>query len=735
MHNSDHDTQDDAPTPARMPKDQNAADPDGGGHDLESKIRERLHNAGIDTGLVGDRLTNGDLVIVNELIFNVKTLQAEVEQLRTSNAILSRKIQSNKRTFDDSENEALRPNKRHEGHRLVGAEHNAGIRGTETSRWSEYDTDAIPPIATEKLHAITGVRVPGKLHPTPKIVRDPSLATTMSTGDTVAAVEEDKSDTESDDEFEASGKRRTQHEMRARASARRARQERQDKLARDAAEAKRRRDLELVGKIPDIFGVIIIPHQMPQRDNSLMGMAYANTYVSQRSNAVYVRSTAISAEHWEHTQPSAFRPKWHPIYDKVPLGLPRNPLEVSYLITMTQETRNMQPWQRIEAYTLLDELRTVASRVTEENRDRAMIYLMKINPASFIPDLPEKYWIKVDPPRDPRRMKLASRDLTAIMPPNHQLLEIDEMARYALLHARPRGTTPFTGIIMDLMMRVDRRSIFGIGMARMLGPNDRAVRAAFTRGFAFLAAHSNRYREGIAVFNDKNPTNPFKPQRGPTYKFMRCDIPPSHARNLSIDNIINVLLINGIPPEWVDHAYNFGYQYMNQKYSGSNIDDALLADMDDERLRRLDKFGKPPSIPAWGGWRYATDDDRMRLMLLMEREEAMPKPHFSLRHPAWRLAGQQLTSRYLNHRPQSSIDEYRARVALPPTLTHPVEPANAAQIIEPDGESLGDNTPTGQPMDLTPDHRGDEYGTDAIDERLDYGEPPTSPSESSEHGA
>jgi len=48
-----------------------------------------------------------------------------------------------------------------------------------------------------------------------------------------------------------------------------------------------------------------------------------------------------------------------------------------------------------------------------------------------------------------------------------------------------------------------------------------------------------------------------------------------HIPNLALQNIINVLLDNQIPPSWVDHSYLFGVIYLNTHYSGNGPHQAL----------------------------------------------------------------------------------------------------------------------------------------------------------------
>ena len=61
---------------------------------------------------------------------------------------------------------------------------------------------------------------------------------------------------------------------------------------------------------------------------------------------------------------------------------------------------------------------------------------------------------------------------------------------------------------------------------------------------------------------------------------------PSHIANLGTQDIINVLIDNRVPAEWVDHAYPYGVVTLNGLYSGAIINQGLLDPLDNERLTR-----------------------------------------------------------------------------------------------------------------------------------------------------
>ncbi|KAH9480924.1 hypothetical protein JR316_0007527 [Psilocybe cubensis] len=606
-----------------------AASPAGEG-DLLKEIQERLQKSGMDGGLINGEVSGGALLLINDLAH-------EVGKLRTRNAILAQELRGTKRSCEDNESET---------------------EGGPSKRLARTISDQEQAKAVNRrLRVISGVKVPGPLLPKPRIIKDTSndVAPLQQEDEELVPVPPD-----SDGEFSPSGRQRSRKEMVTYVHARRQQRERAMRRNREIEDARRRAEMEFTGRTPDLFGVVHLPRQAPQRDNTLRGMALASTYISTRSNTVFVRSTALLAEKWERKKPSAYRASMgsnrHNVYEKAPHGFPESPFEATQLVKITQDVR-VPPWVRVEAYTLLDIFRDIAGRVIANCRDRTMNYVLTIALVDYIPDVDKSYFAKTAIARDPRKLEAAAHDISPKYPSHHRLLEIDDLGRSILLYGHPGGVNPIVGAILNMMFGADRRSVFGYGLSRMLSPADRNARTAFVKQFAIIAAHSNLYREGIRRFNADNPGKEFRPQSGPTYRFTRCEIDPDHIRNMSTGLVIDVLINNGIPPEWIDHAYNFGFQYFNQKHSGTTMDESLYADIDNERLRRLDAFGEPAPIAEWDGWRPATEGDRIRLALILEQEEGLQPPRFSLRDSGWLLAGQPPTSRFLVNRPDPMIVE------------------------------------------------------------------------------
>jgi len=91
-----------------------------------------------------------------------------------------------------------------------------------------------------------------------------------------------------------------------------------------------------------------------------------------------------------------------------------------------------------------------------------------------------------------------------------------------------------------------------------------------------------QYREATWEYNRLNPTRPFSAQIGPTFRLHRPRIDANRTPNLGMQDVIDVLLDNRIPPEWMDHAYTFGLAYLEAHHSGHPIHRALFDEIDNE---------------------------------------------------------------------------------------------------------------------------------------------------------
>jgi len=427
-----------------------------------------------------------------------------------------------------------------------------------------------------------------------------------------------------------------------------------------------------VGRVPDFWGVVLINNVSGwERDNFLRGMLSPNVYHSRRSNMVFTGRSAIEAHAYESRNEEAYRvpenPRVH-VYNVTERGIPRRPGEIDKLITIVNNNgRRFGLRERAEAFLLLRELHRVASRVIAEYRDNTMNRLL--SDTRFNPEVRPRlddYLLDFPP-------LVRGDDIPRPGPPLPlaQSMAIDEAAFHTLLHNHPGSLNSTTGIAFDYAMRVGRRSMFGYALSRLITPI--ASSSNFRRQFAFLICLPRRYREAIVDYNRSHPHSPFEPQQGPDFNIHRARIPPAHSANVSQQDVINALLDNRIPPSWVDHAYPYGFIFLNTHYTGSQAHRGLIDAIDHERLERIRAYGLPPPIPAWDGWRTPSPTDILRVHAFMATEEAgrhRRRPHGERDEPQgqravpssarWLLVGTDGVTEHLLFRPPREAASYAA---------------------------------------------------------------------------
>lgn len=435
------------------------------------------------------------------------------------------------------------------------------------------------------------------------------------------------------------------------------------------------RDLTDSVDVPPLWGVVRVEDWggVPgrpgyERDNSLRGMLSRDAYHSRRSNMVFVGLTAQAARTAEGRNSRTFRVQTvmqrHQAYDRTIRGIPMNPEEVKKLLTVVNDQKGrFSERERAEAWMLLRELYSVAQRVMPESRDRSMEFLLepgKFDMGSSVSQAMEEVsrGMRATMPVPPRQQNA---------PPLNETMMLDAQALYLLYYNRPGSGNPVMGIDMDHAYRVGRRTVFGYALGRLMAPIEREAMHAFRRQYALLVALPRRYREAIVEHDRANPQHPFTPQGGPVFTIHRVRRGAEHAANMSRDDVLQALLDNRVPPEWVDHAYGYGVSFINAHYGGTAIDRALLDNIDNERLERLRRFGAPPEISLWGGWRHPSEGEIRQLHAIVAQEEAResnrPPGEASARHSrpessSWLLMGQTGLVTYLTRRPQLDAERY-----------------------------------------------------------------------------
>jgi len=188
--------------------------------------------------------------------------------------------------------------------------------------------------------------------------------------------------------------------------------------------------------------------------------------------------------------------------------------EVDRLIKLIYDNR-VGPRHQGEAFLLLQEFHGIASHIILEYRDAVMQHVLdrRFNPLSP-PRIKEgnlRIYHISHYDGEPGSLGMKPPDLV-------DTLHVNITGLYILLHGWP-GHNFFSGVVIDHAFRVNRRSVFGYGLGRIMMPGGREPH--FRRLFACLLALPRRYREAIVEHNRRHPEDPFLEQPGPTFSLRR----------------------------------------------------------------------------------------------------------------------------------------------------------------------------------------------------------------------
>jgi hypothetical protein len=616
-----------------------------------ARLNERLRNANV-TATVDEPIRNEETeMLVNELLMRLEAALNENQFLRSANAIL-RKTRKREASPDDDTSEGQRPSKRRD---IVPMETDEVTTRVSTRKIHRAPAQALAKESGGATYAAAVNRLPEGPNPSamhnrdrfrvvqpqarpsavnvvdppprgpvlpydedvqmaaepeergyepPVTVRMP-LAFPPRTGERDPTLETASysDDDDDDDDDDGANDRRT---------AKIAKHERQTP-----------------GRIPDGLGIVRIgPAHSIERNNALLGLwPRTRIYHSTRTNRVFAGRSAATASSYEASNLDGYRPPHgHALYSLAPRGIPLTIYEMDRLMAMVVNAR-MDPIARSEAYTLLHEFGIAISRIHPDLWDRTMrAFAASGFDRSYQPDVDPSV---LDTPEIERdwtgvyvgRLNNPTRGAGTKAPTQEQLMDQNVTGLWAILHGRPGSANHLLGIVMDYAARINRRSLFGYGLARMMCPSDSNTRLVFMRFAAVIFASTNMYRDAVAAYNAEHLDHPMIPQQGPTMQFRRMRLDQRFARNMTISDVITVFVDNRIPVEWIDHGYVFGLQFMNQHYMGLEIDETLWGLYDDERLYRLEEYGVPPAIAAWDGEREPTEVEHLRLTVMQSVDE------------------------------------------------------------------------------------------------------------------
>ncbi|RDB20551.1 hypothetical protein Hypma_012380 [Hypsizygus marmoreus] len=428
-----------------------------------------------------------------------------------------------------------------------------------------------------------------------------------------------------------------------------------EKSGRTALQTRHEADLNVAGPTVEGLGTVIIDNRR-ERSNYMWGMLLLDYYYSSMTNTVFAGQSAVDAYRFEASYREGYQPPSGRVYVVALRGFPMNPCQLNRLVRLSTDRRESDR-DMYEAWLLLHEFYRVSGSFQPGLRDRTMRTILETETwplhASQRPSVSLHNAV-----RDHERLPV---DTTAFLgnrsnrthgaglqqPSDVHTFDIDAWAQYVLHHGRPGSDNHFAGIAMDRAFWVNYPTVFGYRLGITLAPTTGSARASFMRMWAMVAARPQFYTEAVNEWNTHHPDEQYQaiaPGTNPV-SLRRFVIDETHASNIGEYDVLETLIRNGIPVEWVHHSYAYGFNYLNHHYSGSALHTALFNRVDDDRIHRITQFGVPPTIPAWSGWRQATPHDRIRLHSLMRQEEERERR--SLDDIEWLQAGLSEVGTYL----------------------------------------------------------------------------------------
>jgi hypothetical protein len=455
------------PAPA-YPPGRRRRSPDEGSPNTENRsLSDRLQKAGVFTDAEDKQLGEAGRQIIDDLLFLLE--QSNERNQRLTNQVSN--VLKKKRTRqpeDDEDEDDARLAKRRDPNTFtntpsqtstpssVGLAIEFDRMRTEPKKVPEPprdqgDTD-MPAEHRSMRTNLVRLTPPGPLHPEPMISSDPRVISRVNPEQ--PSIPDDYDESDETDYEDMSDKKKKKYDNK------------KEERERDRLMTNLHR-LDLL--IPPFWEVI--PHYgIYERDNTLRGMLSEQFYVSRRTNTVFHRfHQGALIVHDDRNTPFESRGRSTPKFDKAsPRGLPRTAWEVKCLVKLLHDSYG--PYNdRVLAYIFLWEMHYIARGVTEDLRDHAMHFIM--TPGVYDPNFMPNFSSTADfLPRGPDPGKPPG---VPNLGPDSSL-HLDDMARYVVLYGRP-GPNFYTGVVIDYAYHVNRRSIFGYGLARALCPEAKAA--------------------------------------------------------------------------------------------------------------------------------------------------------------------------------------------------------------------------------------------------------------------
>jgi len=146
----------------------------------------------------------------------------------------------------------------------------------------------------------------------------------------------------------------------------------------------------------------------------------------------------------------------------------------------------------------------------------------------------------------------------------------------------------------------------------------REARMVVMRKFAYLVAVPTMYIEAVAERKWLNGLDYLLPVSVHQITLTRICASATLSPNFGQEDIVNCLLANRIPVEWLTHAYPYGVQYLWQRLALNNQYYDQYWAVEDTRCNLQHEL---EAYPPFDSWYHPSPSDLTRLCYLMNREE------------------------------------------------------------------------------------------------------------------
>ncbi|PBK65441.1 hypothetical protein ARMSODRAFT_1022250 [Armillaria solidipes] len=360
------------------------------------------------------------------------------------------------------------------------------------------------------------------------------------------------------------------------------------------------------GRLPPSLPSVMVAGNL-ERDNGFWGMLGPGLLYVCKYNVVLAHSEAVGAAHALEGGKAIHPPSSLELQPN-PRGFPMNIREITRMVRDIC-TRQPRWWNLLY---LLADFHRIASNVRLEYCDLTMQTAVirlddewadiraqfdSMDPPDFIP-LPQSCLTS-----NPHN---ANHSTGLVCPINGT---IDQWYHYIAHHMHPGGRSTPSGIGMDTSFQVSIPHTWGylLSMALSLENDHHGTCSTYSQIFAGIMAHPRWYSLRMDEINlSKGGSTIRIAESSNVLERMEWD---AQGRDLSEDDVIKHLAVNGITQAMIDSAYPYGVTFIDRGLSTDSSHADFYLDINQHHHVLLDTYSIPPMIDAHQGWWYPDAHD------------------------------------------------------------------------------------------------------------------------------